>query len=162
MSYLMPVASGTEAIKRICCTCMSRRTLIVALIAASLATGSLDDGTPLSSATAWADEAAESSAQPATALARRPRGRNVRVPYRPSDMVRISAGPFLMGLSDEEKVEYHRACMAELDKSNYICQEDWFGVLSLSERDVECFVAPACTHCEGVLKPEGLIAVGGS
>lgn len=61
----------------------------------------------------------------------------MRVNYRPSDMVRISAGPFRMGLSDEEKVEYHGACMSDLGKSNYICQEDWFGVLSLSERDVE-------------------------
>lgn len=96
--------------------------------------GAASGNTPGSDTDSAPKSAPESTAdQPAT----RPRGRIVRVTYRPSDMVRVPAGPFTMGLSHEEKAHFTSTCVSEFNATSYVCREDWFGIVGLGEREVE-------------------------
>lgn len=122
--------------------------LLVAAFAAVLAVaivglaGAAPGDTPSDTRARGADSNTRVATQDATEAsadrsAKRRRGRIVRVAYRPSDMVRVSAGPFTMGLSDKEKRRYQKSCIHEFNATSYVCKEDWFGALSLSERKVE-------------------------
>lgn len=87
---------------------------------------------------AWSPTPATASTDKSSTAAPRLRaGRVVRVEYRPSDMVTVPAGPFYMGMTRAERSNFMESCHNQLGVSSYICEEDWFGVSNLTDREVD-------------------------
>lgn len=64
-------------------------------------------------------------------------GRIERVEHPASDMVVVPAGPFWMGHTDDEMLDYLLDCQRELGAGDYYCENDWLSIAVLTERQVD-------------------------
>ena len=65
------------------------------------------------------------------------RGRIERIAHQYPAMVTVPAGAFPMGMTEKEREDYLEACEAEMNASDYVCQEDWFGMRKMTQRMVD-------------------------